>query len=248
MGLLAAGLGEAVRAGVDVAGVRPLAVDVSERLCALQHAVTGLFPFQRRLRRKNFVRARADGSLGSFASQVYPTMGLALLARATGDERSLAAAARCAQRMCALQGPQGQWWWVYHTARAEPAVRYPVYSVHQDAMGPMALLAVGIAAGDKGRHESAILRSLDWFDARTECAQSGLIDVPSGVVWRAVQRDDPAHTDRLGLGRGELTRMACSALLGFADRRPFATGHVCFEYRPYHLGWILLAAGMVSGS
>jgi hypothetical protein len=243
MGLLLGGLAVAIANGVGGQPIEELARDVAARLRGNQQG-SDLFSFKQRVWRKNVLRARLDGRLGSFASQVYPTFGLASYARATGDAEALGAASRCAARLCELQGPAGQWWWVYHTDRPRVAIRYPVYSVHQDAMGPMALCAVALAEGCTDRYDAAIQRSLDWLERHPECPTEQLVDDVRGVVWRAVQRDDPEHTGRMGLGRDELARMSRAAWLGSVDDRPFDTGFVCRECRPYHLGWILLASAM----
>ena len=71
-----------------------------------------------------------------------------------------------------------------------------------------------------------------------------MVDAERGVVWRATQHDDPATTANLGLSRSELARMGRAAWFGIADNRRFTTGFVCPECRPYHLGWILLAAAL----
>jgi hypothetical protein len=244
MGCLLTGLSEALRAGCEVDGQRALAGEVARRLALQQDGRSGLFSFARKVRRKNLHRVRLDTRLGSFASQVYPTMGFAAHARATGDPTSAAVARACAQRVCALQGEAGQWWWIYNVRTGQPALRYPVYSVHQDAMGPMMLCAAALGAGDDPRYHAAILRSLRWFDERPELPEAALVDAPRGVVWRAIQRDHPATTERLGLGPAEIRRMGRSAWLGSADARADGAGHVCPECRSYHLGWILLADAM----
>jgi hypothetical protein len=244
MGCLVLGLSEALRAGCEVKGQRELAESVAGRLMQQQDAATRLFSFGRRTRRKNLIRLRSDTNLGSFASQVYPTMGLSAHARATGDERSAAGAAGCAQRICALQGEAGQWWWVYHVKAGREAVRYPVYTVHQDAMGPMMLTAAALGVGDDPRYHTAIEKSLGWFDQRPELPHAEFVDHERGAVWRAAQHDDPASTGLLGLGSGELKRMHFGAWTGRPDERPLHGGHLCGECRSYHLGWVLLADAM----
>lgn len=222
--------------------------DTAAVLLRNQDEGTGLFSFSRQVRRKNVFRSRRETRLGSFASQVYPTMALAALHQAGGASEWLRAAERCAERIVSLQGPTGQWWWIYHCRKASPAVCYPVYSVHQDAMGPMMLLATALASRQPRRFDAAIERSLAWFDSRQECAQTPLLDAAGGMVWRAVQHDAPHTTGALGLGPGERLRLGRVAWTGSRDRRPFGTGHVCPESRPYHHGWILLAAAMWSQS
>lgn len=242
-GCLLLGLAEAMRAGIGGTPVAKFAADLADLLRGNQSAA-GLFSFGRKLRRKNVHRARMDYRLGSFASQVYPIMGFAAYARAAGDDAARDVARRCAARICELQGDEGQWWWVFHSHRPETAVRYPVYTVHQDAMGPMALFAAALADGGTDRYDASVQQSFGWFDDRTERTADELVDRDLGVVWRAVQHDDPAQTGRLGLGRGELSRMGRATWLGFADRRELDGGFTCRECRPYHLGWILLAAGL----
>jgi hypothetical protein len=242
MGFLLNGLAAGRKAGLP--GIAEFADEVANTLLANQSAATALFSFGRAVRRKNFLRTRRDVKLGSFASQVYPTMGLAALTAAGGDAKYLEAARRCADRIASLQGPEGQWWWIYQRDRGVPACRYPVYSVHQDAMGPMILLAVAAAARQPRRYDAAVAKSLAWFDRRAECAGETIVDDPEGMVWRAVQHDDPAHTGLLGLGDGEVRRLTRIAWTGGADARPFARGFVCPECRPYHLGWVWLAAAM----
>jgi hypothetical protein len=240
------GVSEAVRCGVGGDAMRKLADAVAERLALNQDERTQLFSFAAKARRKNFLRSRVDTRLGSFASQVYPTIGFAFHARATGDSRSSRIARTCADRICALQGESGQWWWVYNVVRGGPASRYPVYSVHQHGMGPMMLCAAEIGGGHDPRYDAAIEKSFAWFDRRPELPGAAMIDASRGMIWRAIQHDDPRTTERLGLSTAEITRMSRSAWFGGLDERPLegTAGFVCGECRPYELGWMLLAEGM----
>jgi hypothetical protein len=242
MGFLLRGLAAGRDAGMP--GMDAFADRVAGVLLKNQDASSGLFTFGRRVRRKNFFRTRRDTRLGSFASQVYPTMGLSALTLAGGDPAWLVAAERCAERIAELQGAQGQWWWIYHQNPAKSATRYPVYTVHQDAMGPMMLLSVALATNQPRRFDASIEKSLSWFDCRDESRDEQLIDGENGMIWRAVQRDAPQDTGQLGLSARELIRMDRVSWTGGADRRPFDQGYVCYECRPYHLGWVLLAAAM----
>ena len=244
MGFLLIGLSEAMRAGLG--GLGQLAADVAELLLRNRNEQTALFQFTRKVRRKNLHRARSDGRLGSFASNVYATMGLSAYHRATGNREALQAARSCAERICSLQGAEGQWWWVYQTHRPVPAVRYPVYTVHQDAMGHMMMLAASLADSNTTAYDEAMLKSWTWLDQRLECVGTELVDESGGMIWRAVQRDHPDVTGRLGLSRAEISRMGRVAWLGIEDKRPLYDGFVCPECRPYHLGWVLLAAAMLA--
>ena len=77
--------------------------------------------------------------------------------------------------ICELQGPDGQWWWHYDTRTGKVVEGYPVYSVHQDSMAPMALLDLEDAGGPQ--HSEAITRGL-------------VVTVPGLEQHRAVRLDD----------------------------------------------------------
>ena len=115
----------------DVAAVAALGRD---RLLEAQ-GPTGVFPHA--LPASSLGRLRAH--VGCFADQVYPIQALARLAAADGDAVAMGAANRCAAAICAVQGSAGQWWWHYDARDGSVVERFPVYSVHQHAMAPMAL-------------------------------------------------------------------------------------------------------------
>ena len=171
--------------------------------------------------------------VGCFADQVYPIQGFARFFEATGDEQSLAIATRCANRICDLQGAEGQWWWHYDVRTGETIERYPVYSVHQDAMGPMALLELRDAGGPS--FDEAVQRGLRWLTNPPEI-ESSLIDDERFVIWRKVARAEPRKATRAI--RTATTRVHPKFRMQWLDRlfRPTA---IDFECRPYHLGWIL---------
>ena len=77
------------------------------------------------------------GGVGSFADQVYPIYGISKFSQALGDEKALERALDCGLNICEAQGPLGQWWWHYDSSTGEVVGKYPVFSVHQHAMGPM---------------------------------------------------------------------------------------------------------------
>jgi len=241
MGWLGAGLGEAWAAGVGGSAVQELCLAVGRRLMENYHPVTGLFSFGRALRRRNIFAARVQARLGSFASQVYPVIALSRLATLSGRKEPLEAAGRCVETICRLQGSAGQWWWIYEVLTGKVVLKYPVYSVHQHAMGPMALLAYSSAAGTS-RFDAALLAGLKWLDEHPELPEVALVEPARPVIWRAIQRHEYARTGTLGLSGPERLRMQFAAWTGRADERPFRGGHLCDECRPYCFGWLLLAA------
>ena len=88
---------------------------------------------------------------------MYPIQALARLHRSADDPEALAVAGTVAGAICSAQGADGQWWWHYDSRTGAVVEGYPVYSVHQHAMGPMALLDLADAGGDG--HLDAIRRA-----------------------------------------------------------------------------------------
>jgi hypothetical protein len=192
---------------------------------------------------------RYRAHVGCFADQVYPIQALARLHASWPDPPALAAAEAVADRICALQGAAGQWWWHYNARTGTVVEGYPVYSVHQHAMAPMALLDLAEAGGT--RHDAAIRAGLHWLTAPEELAAGtggSLIDDDLALVWRKVARNDPRKLVR-GL-RALSTRARSGAAgrgHGGARRRLAPLDHVFpptvvdRECRPYELGWLLYA-------
>lgn len=200
------------------------------RLLAAQ-GPQGLFPHA--LPAESLGRLRAH--VGCFADQVYPIQALARLAAAMPDEEALAAANRCATRICALQGDAGQWWWHYDARTGDVVEGYPVYSVHQHAMGPMALLDLREAGGDD--HLGAVERGLDWLDAHPEVLED-LVSERHALVWRKVGRREPAKAMRkiAAVTTALAPRLRLPGLARLMP--PSVVDHEC---RPYELGWLVYA-------
>jgi hypothetical protein len=173
--------------------------------------------------------------VGSFADQVYPVQALARLHASARDPVALATAESVAATICRAQGEAGQWWWHYDARTGRVVEGYPVYSVHQHSMAPMALLDLAEAGGYP--HLRALCRGLDWLASPAETSQRLVLDEPP-VIWRKVARGDPGKVVR-GL-RAVATRVRPGARLPSLDRA-FPPGTVDHECRPYELGWLLLA-------
>lgn len=173
-----------------------------------------------------------------FADQVYPIQALARLHASDSDPEALAAADDCAARICELQGEAGQWWWHYDARDGSLIEGYPVYSVHQHAMAPMALLDLAEAGG--ADHGEAVRRGLHWMSAPPELAANdvSLIQDAHAATWRKVYRGDPRKVVR-GF-RGLTTSVRPGWRLAALDRvlPPTAVDREC---RPYEFGWLLFA-------
>lgn len=178
---------------------------------------------------------RLRGHIGCFADQVYPIQALSRLYVARGQDCALMAAEACAAKICALQGPAGQWWWHYDIRDGNVVEGYPVYSVHQHGMGPMVLMDL-MEAGGKD-HSPSISRGLQWLHRRPELAGS-LVDVDKGVIWRKVARREPSKAVR---GLAAMTTAASPGLRLPGLDFLFPPSTIDHECRPYELGWLLYA-------
>ena len=168
------------------------------------------------------------GRIGSFADQVYPTIAFARLSQALQDEKARQMALRTAEKMCELQAPLGEWCWHYDSDSGKVVSRYPVYSVHQHAMGPIMLFAASEATGCD--FSDTIYKGLAWISGNNEL-QRDFVEPSMGLVWRCIYLNSlDAYSDAalrfLGLRSGT------------ADARRL---HVRYECRPYELGWLLYA-------
>jgi hypothetical protein len=172
--------------------------------------------------------------VGSFADQVYPIQALARLHASADDPEALATANAVAGVICAAQGAAGQWWWHYDSRTGEVVEGYPVYTVHQHAMAPMALLDLADAGGED--HLEGICRGLRWLAGPPETDEDLVLDQPP-VTWRKVARGDHKKVVR-GL-RAASTRIRPGMSLPALDRA-YRPGAIDRECRPYELGWLLL--------
>jgi hypothetical protein len=174
--------------------------------------------------------------VGSFADQVYPVQALARLHGSAADPEALAVANAVARTICDAQGPAGQWWWHYDSRTGGVVEGYPVYTVHQHAMAPMALLDLADAGG--AAHLAEICRGLRWLAAPPEApAATQLVLEDPPITWRKIARAD--HRKLVRGVRAASTRLHPRTRLAVLDRM-YPPGAVDFECRPYELGWLLL--------
>lgn len=171
--------------------------------------------------------------VGSFADQVYPVQALARLHGSADDPGALKVADRVAAMICRQQGEAGQWWWHYDSRTGDVVEGYPVYTVHQHAMAPMALLDLAQVGGQS--HADAIGRGLRWLAGPPETDEA-LIPGDPHVIWRKVARGDPAKLVR-GM-RAAATGLSPRTRLRALDLA-FRPGSIDHECRPYELGWLL---------
>jgi len=173
------------------------------------------------------VRGVLRGRVGSFADQVYPIYGMTRYGQAYGDKGAIERALECGLTICEVQGSLGQWWWHYDSAGGRVAGRLPVFSVHQHAMGPMALLALGEATDSD--FSPWIYRGLQWIGRNELAMDMEASDI--NIVWRSIYR--PTSQRVLDTALALLTRRDDGE-----SRRGL---RVMWECRPYELGWLLYA-------
>jgi hypothetical protein len=169
----------------------------------------------------------ARSGMGSFADQVYPIYAMTKFSLAYGDEKAIKSALDCALTICKAQGSLGQWWWHYDSTNGQVVETFPVFSVHQHAMGPMALIALGEAI--QSDFSPWIYKGLEWIDDNE--LGIDMRDDSANVVWRCIGRTKPYR----------YWNLAMHFLTGREDRESRNGLRALFECRPYELGWLLYA-------
>jgi hypothetical protein len=169
------------------------------------------------------------GRIGSFADQIYAIYAITRFVAAFEQDGPLSTARNCAEAICATQGSRGQWWWHYDSYSGRVVRGYPVFSVHQDAMAPMALLSLGKIVGED--FSEFVAKGIRWVGGHNELGVD-LRDRSAGVIWRGIHLTTKFHMyldDFLGMirNRRDAGEQRNAAVLG--------------ECRPYELGWLLYA-------
>ena len=239
MGWIATGLAHHVAAGAGARAQRLLR-ETLDQLLGVNRAPSGLF--------------RHHGAPGlrrrfpNFATQIYAVLALAVAARHELDPRALEAARTCADRLLALQLPDGGWPWLFDAERGTVVERYEIYCVHQHAMAPMALLELADVSGDE-RYARAAGRGLDWIWGANERGQD-MVFPQDHIVARSIRRR--RGPDRFWLAAKTAASLARLPTGGSQARLTELNP----TDRPYSMGWILEAwcgregvlAGLEGGS
>lgn len=176
---------------------------------------------------------RIRRNVANFADQIYAVQALAFAAIALGRPEALGAARRCADALVARRGPLHQWWWHYHPGSGTVTRRYPVYSVHQHAMAPMAFMA--LAAAGARRYSDLAWPGLDWL--RMNELGIAMQDGDADTIWRDIEVDES--------GIGKRIRDARETF-GLAGETGSPVLRLNRETRPYEWGWCLLAGAMLT--
>jgi hypothetical protein len=172
--------------------------------------------------------------IGNFADQIYSVFALSSFYEVFGDRQALAYATQCADCLCSLQGDLGQWWWHYHSSRGIVGSPYPVFSVHQDGMGPMGLQKLSMVSGKD--YQAPIYKGLYWLFGSNELGLE-IIDWDRNLIWRDIELSSLAYITRyisILLVETGLTKSIRQMNSEYSLR-------LNREIRPYELGWLLYA-------
>lgn len=172
--------------------------------------------------------------LGFFDGQVYGTYAFAQYARRFSHKQALEEASRCARTFCRLQGELGEWAWHYNKERGRVVERYPVYSVHQHGMAPLALRGLSEVSGEDFTPE--IEKGLRWLFGENPLGFQ-FVDREESVIWRSMKRRPAAQ--KLIYFNKLSSFVAPTDWTERLNRPGLLT--IDRECRPYELGWLLFA-------
>ena len=218
------GIAQANCAQRNLLGIEDV-LDETEQLLMRNRGESGLFGH---MSRNAGVNGIFRGRVGSFADQVYPTIALAAVAKSFGREDAFNIARTIARKTCSLQGPLGQWWWHYNSDTGTVFSTYPVYSVHQHAMGPMMLFAV--MDGGTDDFTENIYKGLRWIDHNE--LRIEMCEPSAPLIWRSIAQTRLSSWN---------TRIKATLRPGSAGQSTHDNLSLVAECRPYELGWLLYA-------
>jgi hypothetical protein len=165
---------------------------------------------------------------GTIADQMHAIYALVTFARAFDIEEPLANALNCANAVRALQGDKGQWWYLYDKRSSGVVNCYPVCSIYQNGMAPMALLALARTTGQS--FDEAICSGLSWVCGANELG-ADLRDWQHGLIWDSIEP------------KSRITNFCEQAvnLVQSSGKSRDESLRIRFEARPDHFGWLLYA-------
>jgi hypothetical protein len=224
LGWIVSGLAHHAATGGSQTGARLLTAALDQMLVR-NRAANGLF--------RHFGASGLRRRFPNFATQIYSVLALSTVARVGLDDRALDAARTTADVLIGHQLEDGGFPWLYDAERGTVVERYEIYSVHQDAMAPMALIELFEACGD-ARYLDAVAHGLRWIGGRNELG-ADMIDRQCGLVLRSIRRR--RGPDRLWLGTKTAASLARMPTRGSTARLTELNP----TDRPYHFGWVLEA-------
>jgi len=169
----------------------------------------------------------------SFEAQIQIIAALIQLRRLTDDSEAGETAIGAAGALIDLQRDDGSWPAVLDARRGAAVEPYPLSSVNQVALAPIAMQGVSALAGDP-RFSRAAERGMAWVWGENELAYE-MLDHQAGTLCRAITRRE--RMDRAHL----LARAATSFIKPVSEHEARHTLRVDRTTSPADLGWILEA-------
>ncbi|MFZ1290812.1 MAG: hypothetical protein WAR79_12025 [Melioribacteraceae bacterium] len=181
---------------------------------------------------KNNLEGKIRANIGTIADQIYPIYALSLYSQQMQNEEALLIAKECALKICEHQGKNGEWKWQYDSETGKIISHFPIHSVHQLALAPMALFSIQMAS--ETDFSKNIFNSLNWL-AENQKLYNQIIDKKNNAIWNKVT---PIINNKL------------SSILNYFRINSFSKFRklkVDYVSSSYDFGWILYTfAGRIS--
>ena len=197
-------------------------------------------------KKKNIFAKIIHSEIGCFADQVYSIIALSEYCKINDNQEVKSVVESATNRTISLQGNYGEWPWLFDVEKGTILEKYPIYSVHQTAMAPMALKTAGEVIGHN--YGEIIEKSLEWFD-KIDFDDNGFIDEEKNIIWRSIKKRGKTKSllNHFGLNYGGITADDKKRIFKKIILNKLPLKHesimeklvVDYESRPYHYGWIL---------
>lgn len=175
--------------------------------------------------------------VATFADEIYPVQALALamVGRSRQDARD--AARRTADALLERRGPLEQWWWHYNIGDGSVSRQYPVFSVHQYGMAPMAFMT--LAAAGATHYRDRAQTGLNWL--RENELRRPMLDAAAGTIWRDIYVENGAFAKHV---------RDVGEVIGLSGNRRHDPSRLRLnrETRPYEWAWCLMAGALLTAA
>ncbi len=182
----------------------------------------------------NNLKGKLRANIGTFADQVYSIYALSLFSKQYQNEEALLIAKQCADKICSHQSKSGEWKWQYDSETGNVISHYPIHSIYQFALAPMALFAIQMATYKD--YTKYIFKGLDWI-ANNNHLNNLIIDKSNNAIWNKIT---------------PITNSKLFSILNFLKVKSLYKNKklkIQFESNSYEFGWILYTfAGRISNN
>lgn len=169
----------------------------------------------------------------NFANIIYPIHALSIHCRIRGKTYIGNRVYEAVESLRGLQQKNGGWPWIYNAEDGIVVEPYEIYSVHQDAMAPMAFFEVNKATGYYT--DDLITKGYNWLYGYNELSIN-MIDEENGLIYRSIRRKYPYNKIKL------YSKTFFDMIGKYPETDDYSTFlEVNRVTRPFHAGWILEA-------